>query len=258
MTLLVFFIKDKKLKNIMNKELHEKTFLSIEGSYSNLEITLFQNQKNIQTLSENNLKASSKLILAIDSILKQNKITLSDLDFIAVNQGPGAFTSLRVVISTVNGISFANKIPLIGIDGLDALSLQTLKEFDFINSITKPTMLISLLNAYNNEVYFSVNKIIENELEKIIPNNYKKIDLFLDEISKQFANKKILFTGNGTILHKGLIQEKFGSNAIFQKNILQTPSAKQIGIMALQKSDQQKEFKLKPLYLKSQAFIVKK
>ncbi len=237
----------------------KKTFLSIQGSYSNLELTLFQNEKNIQTISGNNLKASSKLILEIDSILKQNKINLSDLDFIAVNQGPGAFTSLRVVISTVNGIAFANKIPLIGIDGLDALSLQTLKEFDFSHSTTKPTILISLLNAYNNEVYFSVNKIVENKLEKIIPNNYKKIDLFLDEIGKQFENEKILFTGNGTTLHKDLIKERFGNNVIFQEKILQTPSAKQIGIMALEKCGQQNDqFKLKPLYLKSQAFAIKK
>ena len=101
------------------------TFLSIEGSYSNLELELFQGQKSIQKISDNNLKASSTLILKIDSILKQNKITLSDLAFIAVNQGPGAFTSLRVVIATVNGISFSTKIQIIGIDGLDAWSLKT-------------------------------------------------------------------------------------------------------------------------------------
>lgn len=244
------------------------TFLSIEGSYSNLELELFQGQKSIQKFSDNNLKASSTLILKIDSILKQNKFSLSDLDFIAVNQGPGAFTSLRVVISTVNGISFSTKIPLIGIDGLNALSLQALKEFD--RKEEKPSILISLLNAYSNEVYFSVNKVIENKLEKIKPNGYQKIDLFLDEIKtlmsvhpvhpEQGRIERILFTGNGTILHKELILEKLGNNAIFAEKTLETASSTQIGIMALEKYNQQKQkvFKLKPLYLKTQVFATKK
>ncbi|MFH1644588.1 MAG: tRNA (adenosine(37)-N6)-threonylcarbamoyltransferase complex dimerization subunit type 1 TsaB [bacterium] len=240
------------------------TFLAIEGSYTNLQIALFKDKTCIQKISGDNLKASSTLILKIDEILKQNKIKLSDLDFISVNQGPGAFTSLRVIIATVNGISFATKIPLIGIDGLDALSEQTLNLF---SEKENPTKLISLLNAYSNEVYFSVNKINENKLEKIKPNGYEKIEYFLDEIAtlrqaqgEREVNKKILFTGNGTTLHKNLIQKKLGSNAIFSENILQTTDVDQIAKMALQKWNQKNDpvYKLKPLYLKTQTFAVKK
>ena len=55
------------------------------------------------------VRASAQLLPLIDQLLVQHECELSDLDFIALDQGPGAFTSLRVVLTTINGIAFAQK-----------------------------------------------------------------------------------------------------------------------------------------------------
>lgn len=232
-------------------------FISIEGSYTNLELALFKNKNRIQKADQNNLKASSCLLPTLSSLLSKNSITLNDISFIAVNQGPGAFISLRVIIATVNGISFATEIPLIGIDGLDALTLQTLNSFDCHQS-HKPTMLVSLLNAYANDVYYSINYI--SPFKKIQSNGCKKIDDLLEEIKEKFKDQTILFTGNGTKLHKKLIKEKLNEKVIIPDDLIETPSVEQIGLMALEKREQEKSeiFKLFPLYLKSQTFAVRK
>lgn len=237
-------------------------FLSIQGSYTDLEIALFRNFSCLSQIKEINKKASSLLIPYIKQILKENSLTLSALNFISADQGPGAFTSLRVTISTINGISFAQKIPLIGIDGLDALSLETLTDFLEKKPQEKPDVLISLLNAYNNDVYFAINRISENqtlELTNICDpaKGYKKVDMLLDEIKKKFGDEKILFTGNGAQAHKDLIQKNLGKSAIFSS--LQACSTKQIAKIALEFWNKKENLnnKLYPLYLKSQTFAVR-
>src|SRR5579862_7433876 len=125
MTPLASSINDKKSKNKVTDP--NNCFISIEGCYTHVEVALFKNKTCIDSIVKNDVKASSHLIPYLDTLLKKNNVTLDDLSFIAIDQGPGAFTSLRVSIATVNGIAYAHKIPLIGVHGLDALCHQTAK-----------------------------------------------------------------------------------------------------------------------------------
>lgn len=226
-------------------------FISIQGSYSNLELALFNKNQKIDQINETSQKASSLLIPHIKTILTKNNLQLSDLDFICADQGPGAFTSLRVTISTINGIAFATKIPLIGIDGLTALAEETKHSVMLKKNKIDFDFVAPLLNAYNNEVYFYINKELHG---------YKKVDLLLNEIQDNFKNKKILFTGNGAILHEKTIKEIFKENALIHKQ--DVCSVDQIAKMALEKWEKIKdknqfEYKLYPLYLKSQNFAIR-
>jgi tRNA threonylcarbamoyl adenosine modification protein YeaZ len=261
-------------------------YLSIQGSYSQLQLALFSGGKCLESITKQNLKASSQLIPLIDEVLRKYFLNLKDLNFICVDQGPGAFTSLRVTISTVNGISFANKIPLIGIDGLDALSqevhphpstnsgctdeknkkhsplvLSLSKDADEIKQIGQPKLLVTLLNAYNNDVYFAVNKIIDKK-PALVPEikkakGYKKIDMLLEELKENFGSQQMTFVGNGIKLHENLILKTFPNATLLDKP--KVCSANQIAKMALKNFSQKERLcnKLSPLYLKSQKFAIK-
>lgn len=61
-----------------------------------------------------------KINMVIQDLLIQAKIEIKQLSAIAVNQGPGSFTGLRVGSSTSKGLCFALDIPLIAICGLTA------------------------------------------------------------------------------------------------------------------------------------------
>lgn len=238
-------------------------FLSIQGSYSELEIALYKNTTCIKSIKDKNQKASSLFIPHIQEVLNSSNLKLSDIKFIGVDQGPGAFTSLRVTISTINGLSFANKIPLIGIDGLEALGLETALKFNeqAIENKLRPQILVCLLNAYNNDVYFSMSKIDGSivspikELEK--SKGYKKVDLLLEDLKQKHAEQVILFTGNGIKIHKELIKNSFKNNAIFFDQ--DVCSVNQIAKMAKEKWGKQEDitFKIYPLYLKTQTFAVR-
>jgi len=225
------------------------SFISIQSSYAEAKLALFRGEICLEKVFKKDDRASSHLIPYIDELLKRNSLLLSDLAFMAVDKGPGAFTSLRVTITTVNGIGFTKKIPLIGVDGLDALSL------DFLTQFQEANLLVAILNAYSNDVYYSINS-----REKTLEKGCKKIDKLLDEIKKKYSGEKIFFTGNGTILHKGLILEALGGCAEIPSQIQETASAETIGLIALKQFNQQSQpvYTIKPNYIKTQLFATRK
>lgn len=76
--------------------------------------------KNIaqETIWSSYRTQSKELLPKIDQLLRKNKIKLSDLDAIAVYQGPGSYTGLRVGISVANALAWGLDIPVIGVKDL--------------------------------------------------------------------------------------------------------------------------------------------
>jgi len=95
-------------------------FLGLQNTYDSVELGLFSEKPHlIDAHSLPKTQASSELILALAQFLQKHQLHFAQLPFIVVNQGPGPFTTLRTVIATANGLSFASAIPLIGVDALE-------------------------------------------------------------------------------------------------------------------------------------------
>ena len=99
------------------------------------------------------------------------------LAFLAVNQGPGAFTSLRVIIASINGLALGDaQKRLIGVDGLDALAQEAHQKY----IKDQNALLVPLLNAYNSEVYYGVYESAGANVKPVAPKGYKKKEIFLE------------------------------------------------------------------------------
>ncbi|HSW98169.1 MAG TPA: tRNA (adenosine(37)-N6)-threonylcarbamoyltransferase complex dimerization subunit type 1 TsaB [Candidatus Saccharimonadales bacterium] len=58
-------------------------------------------------------RQKAQVVLPIlESLLAKHALTLSDVDSIEVNPGPGSFTGVRVGVSIANALSFALGIPV--------------------------------------------------------------------------------------------------------------------------------------------------
>jgi tRNA threonylcarbamoyladenosine biosynthesis protein TsaB len=65
---------------------------------------------------------SVELSPAIDELLKRSEVKPADLQALAIALGPGSFTSLRIGLAVVKGLSYALRLPIIGIPTLDILA----------------------------------------------------------------------------------------------------------------------------------------
>ncbi|TES97373.1 hypothetical protein E3J85_00490 [Patescibacteria group bacterium] len=92
-------------------------FLFIDPTKEKIELEIWD-RKGLQCKAkypaDQNL--SAQFLTWIDEFLSVNTASKEDLKGLVVIRGPGSFTTLRVVVSTLNALAYALDIPIIGVD----------------------------------------------------------------------------------------------------------------------------------------------
>lgn len=145
---------------------------------------------------------SDTIMETIDSLFKFSEYTLDNVELIAVTTGPGSFTGIRIGMATAKGIAIAKKIPIVGINTLEALAYGV--------SNTDKT-IISFIDAKKERVYYGVFKYINGKLQLIEEYSDSHIDNILD----RYKYDKIIFTGDGAFAYKDKITSIMGENGYF-------------------------------------------
>ncbi|MEP2670135.1 MAG: tRNA (adenosine(37)-N6)-threonylcarbamoyltransferase complex dimerization subunit type 1 TsaB [Cyclobacteriaceae bacterium] len=187
--------------------------------------------------------ASSQLAVMIDELLKRCELKPSQLSAVAVSEGPGSYTGLRIGVASAKGLCYTLDIPLIAVNTLEALVQKVAAQF------SDEVILCPMLDARRMEVYCL---LANNKGDVLEPTQAKVIDesSFAEVLSKN----KMVFFGNGAAKCKELITSP---NAVFLSDIV--PSAEQIGELAFKKFQTQQFEDLadfEPFYLKD--FLIKK
>lgn len=148
--------------------------LNIETATKNCSVALAKNGETIlcKEMAEQGFSHAEKLHLFIEEIIKEAGITFSDLNAVAVSQGPGSYTGLRIGVSAAKGLCYALEIPLISVDTLTVLANQLQIEKGII---------IPMIDARRMEVYsaiFNVKKemIREVQAEILTDSSFSDID----------------------------------------------------------------------------------
>lgn len=79
-------------------------------------------------------KQSENLLDLLNKFLKSKKVKLEKIEKIIVNTGPGSFTSVRIGVVIANTLSFALKIPVIGISNKKITNKQDILELSDLKS----------------------------------------------------------------------------------------------------------------------------
>lgn len=221
-------------------------YLSMQSTYEQVEIAVFKDKEMLASSFTHKFNASSELILAINNLLLSSSLCLSDLDFIAINQGPGPFTTLRVAIATINGINFASGIPLVGVQGLPAFA----EEFH----TTETPVTVALLNAFNKDLYYAIAQ--ESQEPVIGVENYQTLFSRLHEL---FPQTHIQFIGNGVTLFKNELVAQFSNCAIIPEPVPEFPSIEQIGKKGLIQWQKKQGIvsQIQPDYIKNYSAIIR-
>lgn len=127
---------------------------------------------------------SEKLAVFVQEVLLEAGISIRELVAVAVSQGPGSYTGLRIGTSLAKGICFACNIPLIQVDALKGLAILGAEMH------SDADLVMSHLDARRNEVYMQIWGI---NLDLIMPTTAVVIDenSFVD-----WAKLKTVVIGN--------------------------------------------------------------
>jgi tRNA threonylcarbamoyl adenosine modification protein YeaZ len=217
-------------------------WLCIASDYQQIHIALCNEDIIIAQQSVDKKNSNQQLLLAIDTLLKNNNSHLKNIIFIGVNLGPAPYTSLRIAIATVNGLHTATHIPLVGIDALHTFIDKHLPN-------EKKTITIALLNAFNFDIFYAIAPYNET-----IKSGYENIDIFLNNIKQLYAQDRIIFIGNGIELYAKNIKQILGDKATIADSF-PYPSIDQLVQSGWQNWQENKTIELAlPLYLKQLAY----
>ncbi len=98
-------------------------YLAIDTSGAHLTIIFNYNGETYQKFIENcALNHSVTLMPKMDEIIKENKIDLTKLDFLACVVGAGSFTGIRIGVATIKAMAFALNKPVVSITSFDVLA----------------------------------------------------------------------------------------------------------------------------------------
>ena len=87
-----------------------------------INISLLKDGKLINTLEDISKQNHSVLVMPmIESILKSNKITTSDLNELIVVNGPGSFTGVRIGVVIAKTLAYTLNIPIKTITSLECI-----------------------------------------------------------------------------------------------------------------------------------------
>ena len=93
--------------------------LIIDAANEKIFFTIMTKNKLYTTTLSNSRENFDKFMKLLLDFLKKNNTDLSDIDNIFINQGPGKFSSIRISMSIVKGISLAKNINLVGFKSED-------------------------------------------------------------------------------------------------------------------------------------------
>lgn len=217
--------------------------LNIETATKNCSVALSKDGRTlaIRELSEQNFSHAEKLHIFIEELFAESHLKLQDLSAIAVSQGPGSYTGLRIGVSAAKGLCYALSIPLIAVDTLEILA----RKIKISNGTILPMIDARRLEVYS--AFFDSNyaKIRETKAE------------IIDENSFQEETEILHLIGDGAMKFKEILTgEKFK----YYPEI-QFPSAADMSLISFQKF-QNKQFEdvayFEPFYLKDFVLFTKK
>lgn len=192
-------------------------------------------------IADEGFSHAEHLHVFIEEIIREAGITFQDLNAIAVSQGPGSYTGLRIGVSAAKGLCYALDIPLIAIDTLQTLARQV-KQTD--------GAIVPMIDARRMEVYsaiFDANYVEKRTIQAEV----------ITENSFADCKETLYFIGDCNEKCKTVLT---APNFVFLEGI-QYPSAKEMSALSFekyQKSDTVDVAYFEPFYLKDFMITTKK
>lgn len=183
---------------------------------------------------------STHLTVLIEQLLANTGYTLRDLAAVAVSDGPGSYTGLRIGAAAAKGLCFALDIPLLAVGTLPALAHQVAARTPRAES----WLYCPMLDARRQEVYTALYHA--DGRPELLPTN---LVLDADSLAEHLAHHSLLFFGSGAAKLQPLVAAN--PNVAFLSDV--QPSAISTGELALgayQRQEFQDVAYYEPFYLK--------
>ena len=144
-----------------------------------------------------------ELPLMVEELLAEMKG--GQIDAVAVSEGPGSYTGLRIGASVAKGLAYGMNVPLMAVPTLQIMAAQ-------VAARIQDGLLCPMIDARRMEVY---NAFYTPDLQEVVPVAATVVDE--NSFAEQLAAGKVYFFGNGAEKCKSVIRHE---NAVYVDDIV--------------------------------------
>lgn len=143
------------------------------------------------------LTHSQTLMPMIGHMLEDAALTLGDIDALAIANGPGSFTGVRIGVAAVKGLAFTQDKPCIGVSTLAAIARRA-------EGIPFTGRVCAAMDARCQQVYTACFDCRAGGMERLTDDEA----LPLDDLRRRLeeAGQPVLFMGDGAALCHAYMQ----------------------------------------------------
>ncbi len=154
---------------------------------------------NLLALKQNEAQSEHASFLqpAVRQLLQELKIKINSIDAVAVVNGPGSYTGLRVGLASAKGICYALNKPLITIGTLPLMAQSALRHL--LHEDLSNTLLCPMIDARRLEVFTA---IYNTNMDVILPAQARILSD--DSFVATLLQNKILFFGDGAVKYEAM------------------------------------------------------
>ena len=172
--------------------------LAFETSAKAASVALFDGETLLGEQYQNTgLTHSQTLMVMAEDLLKQCGKTAGDVAAVAVANGPGSFTGVRIGAAAAKGFAWGREIPLYGVSTLEAMALGLGVYQGFVCPV---------MDARRNQVYNALFYVNQGVMQRIAPDRA----IALSDLKKELKSCKepVFLVGDGSNLcYNNLLEE---------------------------------------------------
>ena len=164
--------------------------LSFETSAKAASVALLENGKLLgESYQNTGLTHSQTLMVMAQQLLEDCGKTVSDLQAVAVAEGPGSFTGVRIGVAAAKGLAWGAELPCYGVSTLEAMALSLGAWQGYVCPV---------MDARRSQVYNALFSVNCGKLERLGEDRA----IALEELSRELAELAgpIFLVGDGSSL----------------------------------------------------------
>ncbi|MBQ3481956.1 MAG: tRNA (adenosine(37)-N6)-threonylcarbamoyltransferase complex dimerization subunit type 1 TsaB [Oscillospiraceae bacterium] len=169
--------------------------LAFESSARPASVALVRDGKLLaQSLQVSALTHSRTLLPMCEDLLKNTGLTLAEIDAIAVAQGPGSFTGIRIGVSTVKGLCWGAEKPCIGVSTLEAMAWH---------GLSAGGLVCPVMDARRAQVYNALFRIGDGRPVRLCPDRAISLEDLAGEL--RGLGESVFLVGDGAAVTKAFL-----------------------------------------------------
>ena len=170
---------------------------------------------------------SLRAMPAIDELFEKVGIEPSDIDAIAVSEGPGSYTGIRIGVTIAKTLAWTLNKPLVGVSSLKAIAA---------NGIFFEGIICPIIDARRENVYAGAYQLRNGKLTSVIEDGHYGLDELVEELKKH--DHRVLFIGKDTSIYGETLVGKLGEIGTIAPLHFNIPRASSLIYVAGQSDEQ--------------------